>query len=327
MRAESERPPPSVDTEEFLSYLAVERGRSPNSITAYRHDLVNYEAFLFLRGTTLRDATPAIVEDYLGFLVASGLRPASVQRALVAIRGLHRFILDERGATFDPTAQVAGRRLPASIPKALTEAEVERLLDAVSGEDPRALRDRAVLELLYATGLRISELCGLSLDDLDEEQHLLRAFGKGSKERIVPVGRVAMSALERWLARDGRPRLLASHHTRDDAEALFLSVRGRRLTRQAGWEVVHRHALEAGLADKVTPHVLRHSFATHLLDHGADVRVVQELLGHASITTTQLYTKVSQEQLRRVYFGAHPRAARPIPTGSMSAQRTAKGER
>jgi len=326
MRAEETRPPLSVDAEEFLSYLAVERGRSANSITAYRHDLLGYEGFLRLKQCAPGSVTPGIVEDYLGFLEASGLRPASIQRALVAIRGLHRFSLDERGAASDPTAEVSGRRLPAGIPKALTEEEVGRLLNAVVGEEPRALRDRAVLEVLYATGLRISELCGLSLDDVDHEQRLVRAFGKGAKERIVPIGRFAMEAIDRWLGPGGRSLVLGARPSRDAAEALFVSLRGRRLSRQAGWEVVHRHAVEAGLADKVTPHVLRHSFATHLLDHGADVRVVQELLGHASITTTQLYTKVSQEQLRRVYFGAHPRAARRTAAGSMSDS-AGKGER
>ena len=298
----------STDAEEFLSYLSVERGRSPNSITAYRHDLAAYEEFLAGRAVALHAVSTPVLEDYLAFLSAAGLRPSSRARALAAIRGLHGFIKDERGAPDDPTVDLEGPRVGQGIPKALSEEEVLRLLAAVRGDDARARRDRAVLELLYATGLRISELVGLSLGDLDRPGALLRAFGKGSKERIVPVGRHALAALDAWLAPDGRPTFLAARTRRDDAEALFVSTRGRRLSRQAGWTVVHTHAVAAGLSDKVTPHVLRHSFATHLLEHGADVRVVQELLGHASITTTQIYTKVSPEYLKRAYLAAHPRA-------------------
>jgi integrase/recombinase XerD len=304
----AERPPLSEDAEEYLSYLSVERGRSPNSIIAYRHDLLGYEEFLRGRGVALPATTPRLIEDYLAFLRASGLAPASLSRALVAIRGLHRFAVDERGATDDPSATVERRPVPAGIPKPLSEEEIGRLLSAVVGEDPRALRDRAILELLYASGLRISELCGLGPRDLDLDARLVRVLGKGSKERIVPVGRPAIAAVARWLGATGRPQLLAERPRRDDLEALFISARGRRMSRQAAYEVVHRHAGRVGLADKVSPHVLRHSFATHLLDHGADIRVVQELLGHASITTTQVYTRVSQEHLQRAYLAAHPRA-------------------
>jgi integrase/recombinase XerD len=301
------RPPLSEDAEEFLSYLSVERGRSPNSIIAYRHDLVGYEEFLRGRGASLTASTPRLIEDYLAFLRASGLRPASMSRALVAIRGLHRFTLDERGATSDPSALVERRPIPAGIPKPLSEEEIARLLATV-GDDARARRDRAILELLYASGLRISELCGLSPSDLDLEARLVRVLGKGSKERIVPVGRPAIAAVVAWLSPSGRATMLAERPRRDDADALFISARGRRMSRQAAYEVVRHHATGAGLSDKVSPHVLRHSFATHLLDHGADIRVVQELLGHASISTTQIYTRVSQEHLHRAYLAAHPRA-------------------
>ena len=302
--------PLGTDAEEFLTYLAIERGRAPNSISAYRRDLLSYEEFLRDRQLSLAEVTPRVVEDYLGFLRASGLAPSTRARALVAIRGLHGFVVDERGGTVDPTADVERPRLPESVPKALSEEEIELLLEAVNGVTPSARRDRAILELLYATGLRISELVGLSLGDIDLENRLLRALGKGSKERLVPFGRVALAALENWLGPQGRERFVPPQfQRRSDADAVFLSTRGRRLTRQAAWTVVHEAASSVGLQDVVTPHVLRHSFATHLLDHGADVRVVQELLGHASITTTQIYTKVSQEHLRRVYQGAHPRAA------------------
>ena len=318
MRGGSTRPL-STDAEEFLAYLAVERGRAPRSIEAYRHDLAGYEEFLSARGVpALGDVTPRIVEDYLHVLRASNLRASTIARALVAVRGLHAFCEEERGAGSDPTRDVARPRVPAGLPKALGEAEVLSLIAAVRGDEPQARRDRAILELLYATGLRISELAGLRTGDLDldldpaqghEGGGVLRAFGKGSKERIVPFGRPAGAALRAWLSAGGRAAFVSKRTpARADADALFLSSRSRAMSRQAIWEVVHRHAVAAGLSEQVTPHVLRHSFATHLLDHGADVRVVQELLGHASITTTQVYTKVSQERLRRVYERAHPRA-------------------
>ncbi|MGP8162285.1 MAG: tyrosine recombinase [Acidimicrobiales bacterium] len=303
--------PLSADAEEYLSYLAVERGRAANSVLSYRRDLASYERYLAGRRLALGDVTPAVVDEYLGALAAAGRAASSRARALAAIRGLHAFCLDERGAALDPTGDVEGPRVPEGVPKALSEADVELLLGSVVGDDPRARRDRAILELLYATGIRISELAGLSIADLDAPGGIVRVLGKGSKERIVPVGRFALAALAAWLGPGGRPRIAASkRRARPDAQAMFLSTRGRRMSRQAVWTVVNTCARRVGLADRVTPHVLRHSFATHLLDHGADIRVVQELLGHASITTTQVYTKVSQEHLRRAYLAAHPRARR-----------------
>ncbi|MGD0742466.1 MAG: site-specific tyrosine recombinase XerD [Acidimicrobiales bacterium] len=304
-------PPLSADAEEYLTYLAVERGRAANSIIAYRRDLLAYERFLAGRELALAEVTPAVIDEYLVALDDAGLAASSRARALAAIRGLHAFCLDERGAASDPTGEVEGPHVPEGVPKALTEAEVELLLGAVAGDDPRAWRDRAILELLYATGIRISELAGLSIGDLDATGGVVRVLGKGAKERIVPVGRTALWAVAAWLGPQGRPRLAAGRATaRRDAQAMFISTRGRRMSRQAVWTVVNTAARRVGLADRVTPHVLRHSFATHLLDHGADIRVVQELLGHASITTTQVYTKVSQEHLRRAYLAAHPRARR-----------------
>ncbi len=299
----------SSDSEEFLSFLAVERGRAPASIAAYRRDLRAYEHFLCERGMRVEDVRPAVVEEYLAHLVASGRRATSTVRALAAVRGLHRFCEDERGGPPDPTVGLSGPRLPAPIPKALTEEEVTALLGAFPGDDAKARRDRAILELLYATGARISELCGLGLGDVDVDRGLARVYGKGSKERIVPVGRFACTALRAWLEGGGRQAMTPSRWARrNDEEALFISSRGRRMGRQAVWLVVHQAAERTGLADRVTPHVLRHSCATHLLEHGADIRVVQELLGHAAITTTQVYTKVSSDLLRRVYEEAHPRA-------------------
>lgn len=298
----------SLDAEEFLSYLAVERGRAPASISAYRRDLVAYERFLSERGVGLSQADVGLVESYVALLGASK-RPTSTARALAAVRGLHRFCVDERGASTDPTEGVSTPRIPQAIPKALSEEQVELLLSAVIGDDPRALRNRAILETLYATGMRISELAGLRLGDLDMSKAMAVAYGKGSKERLVPVGRLALAALEAWLGPGGRPVMAPSRWARRvDSEAIFISTRGRAMSRQAVWQVVRAAAVKVKLEDRVSPHVLRHSCATHLLEHGADIRVVQELLGHATITTTQVYTRVSPELLRRVYEQAHPRA-------------------
>ena len=299
----------SRDAEEFLSYLVVERGRASNSIIAYRHDLAGYEEFLRGRGLDLLGVAAPAIEDYLQLLRASGQRASSRARALAAIRGLHQFCVDERGASRDPSVGIEPPSLPKAIPKALSEEEVEMLLAASVGDDPRSLRDRAMLEVLYATGIRISELVNLSTGDVDFDGALLRVFGKGSKERIVPIGRYALDALNSWYGSHGRSNFIPVRwKDREDANAIFLSSRGRRMNRQGAWVAIHAIAERAGLADRVSPHVLRHSFATHLLAHGADIRVVQELLGHASITTTQVYTKVSPEHLARAYVAAHPRA-------------------
>ena len=225
------------------------------------------------------------------------------------MRSLHRFRADEGLADDDPGAVVETPRVPSGLPKALTEDEVARLLDQVVGDDPVARRDRALLELLYGTGARISEACGLRLGDVDLDGALVRLFGKGSKERIVPLGRCAREALGAWLGPGGRDELAPERWARrGDAEAVFLNQRGGKLSRQGAWGVVRRHGDAAGLAGRLTPHVLRHSCATHMLDHGADIRAVQELLGHASISTTQVYTMVSNDRLFAVYDASHPRA-------------------
>jgi integrase/recombinase XerD len=273
--------------------------------------LLAYEEFLAGRGLAIGDVSSRVIEDYLAFLAATGRRASSNARALSAIRGLHRFCEDERGGPPDPTLGVNGPRLPTPIPKALNEAEILSLLSSVVGDDGRARRDRAILELLYATGMRISELCGLKLSDVDLDRGLALVFGKGSKERIVPFGLPARRSVQAWLEPDGRQALAPARWARRlDEEAMFISSRGRRMSRQSAWLVVHHAAERVGLEGRVTPHVLRHSCATHLLEHGADIRVVQELLGHAAITTTQVYTKVSGDLLRRVYDEAHPRARR-----------------
>jgi len=301
-----------LDAEEFLTWLRVEQGRSANTLIAYRGDLRSYVEWLADRGRDLTGVTEADVTDYVGFLRAQGRAPSSVKRALVAVRAFHRFSALEGLTTLDPSADVALPKVPRGVPKALSEDEIEALIDAVQGSDPLARRDRAILEVLYGTGLRISELVGLSLADVDLVDGLIRAFGKGSKERLVPLGRCAATALEEWLAAGGRPEVEPERWARrGDAEALFLNTRGGRLSRQGAWGIVRRHGDRAGLGERLTPHVLRHSCATHMLDHGADIRAVQELLGHASISTTQIYTMVSTERLWSVYRAAHPRAVAP----------------
>jgi integrase/recombinase XerD len=302
-------PPLPLDVEEHLTWLAAEKGRSANTLSAYRRDLNGYWAWLASRGLGLDDVHGTDLDAYVGVLRGRGLAPASVKRALVAVRSLHRFRAEEGLAAADPGAEVETPRVPAGLPKALTEAEVGLLLDQVVGDDPVARRDRALLELLYGTGARISEVCALSLGDVDLEGSLVRLFGKGAKERVVPLGRFARMALAAWIDDAGRGAMTPEQWSRrGDAEAVFLNQRGGRLGRQGAWAVVRRHGDAAGLGDRLTPHVLRHSCATHMLDHGADIRAVQELLGHASISTTQVYTLVSNERLFAVYEAAHPRA-------------------
>jgi len=304
----------SRGAEEYLSWLSVERGRSSNTVISYRRDLAAYEASLAGKGLTPSAARPDDVMAHLAALRRSGSGPASLARAPSVLRGLHRFLMDEGLAGSDPTADVEVPPLPGRLPKALSEAEVLRLLEAAQGGTPRALRDSALLEVLYATGGRISEGVGLDLADLVGGEGLVRLYGKGSKERLVPLGRYAEEALAAWLGPEGRGRLAPKQWRRKgDAEAVFLNARGGRLGRQGGFGIIRAHAVSAGLGDRVSPHVLRHSCATHMLARGADVRVVQELLGHASVTTTQLYTKVTTEHLRAAYEAAHPRASgRPL---------------
>lgn len=302
--------PLSKGAEEYLSWLSVERGRSSNTVISYRRDLAAYEASLAERGLTPSAAQPDDVGAHLAALRRSGSGPASLARATSVLRGLHRFLMDEGMAGCDPTADVEPPPLPGRLPKALSEAEVVRLLAAAQGDTPRARRDSALLEVLYATGGRISEVVGLDLADLVGGEGLVRLYGKGSKERLVPLGRYAEEALADWLGPEGRGRLAPKQWRRKgDAEAVFLNARGGRLGRQGAFGIVRAHAISTGLGDRVSPHVLRHSCATHMLARGADVRVVQELLGHASVTTTQLYTKVTTEHLRAAYEAAHPRAS------------------
>jgi integrase/recombinase XerD len=304
----------SRSAEEYLSWLEVERGRSPRTLAAYRRDLTAFGVALGEGGRREMDtASASDVAAYLASLVASHSK-ASVARAHSSIRGFYRFLVEEGRREDDPAADLPSVSVSDMLPKALSEEEIERLLGAVVGTGPAVLRDRALLEVLYGTGARVSEVVGLNLGDVADALEtsglpLVRVVGKGDKERVVPLGQLARLALADWLSGEGR-RLFEPKkwRRRSDAEAVFLNARGGRLTRVGAFGVVKKYAARVGLEEKVSPHVLRHSCATHMLGRGADVRVVQELLGHASIATTQRYTKVSPEHLRRAYEGAHPRA-------------------
>lgn len=296
-------------TEKFFTWLRVEQGRSPLTIDAYGRDLRHYEQFLSDESSDVSSVQAEQIERYVSSLQASGRAPKSVARQFAAVRMLHRFMSDEGLRGDNPTAILDGVKVPAGLPKALSEEQVDRLLSAVTGVDSYALRDRALLEFLYATGARVSEACGLSLSDLDMDASLVRLFGKGSKERVVPFGRLAHDALGEWLGVGGRSMLVPQQWARrDHSDAVFLGARGTRLSRQAAWGIVRKYALRAGITDHLSPHVLRHSCATHMLVHGADLRIVQELLGHASVSTTQVYTKVDNEVLWEMYRESHPRA-------------------
>jgi integrase/recombinase XerD len=305
----------SRNAEEYLSWLDVERGRSPRTLASYRRDLAGYQTFVENRtpGAPIDAASADEVAAYIASLrrIRSG---ATVARALSTLRGFHRFLVEEGAAASDPTADIPGIGVAELLPKALSEDETAQLLGAVVGTGPAMLRDRALLEVLYGTGCRVSEVVGLNLGDVAEAVEggdipLIRVLGKGDKERLVPVGRLALAALVQWLSGEGRPLLEPKKwKRRSDAEAVFLNIRGGRLSRVGAFGVVKKYAERVDLADRVSPHVLRHSCATHMLARGADIRVVQELLGHASIATTQRYTRVSPEHLRRAYEDAHPRA-------------------
>jgi len=296
----------------YLDHLAVERGSARNTLLSYGRDLGRYVAFCTARGQ-LRpdDVTELDVTDFLvalrtGDATHPPLAATSAARTVVAVRGLHRFAVREGLARQDPAAAVKPPQPPRRLPKAIPVGEVERLLAAAGADQtPRALRDQALLELLYGCGARISEAVGLDVDDLDLEHQIVRLRGKGGKERAVPLGSYAAKALSAYLVR-ARPVLAAAGV---GTPAVFLNSRGGRLSRQSAWTALRSAAERAGLAtEHLSPHTLRHSFATHLLDGGADVRVVQELLGHASVTTTQIYTLVTVDKLREVYAAAHPRA-------------------
>lgn len=299
----------ATPVDEFLRYQTLERQLSPNSIAAYRRDLAKYVRFLTdIDVTEFDDVTLANLSAFTQSLAS--LKPASVARTLSSVRSLHRFLYDEERIQRDVTVDIIPPKIPARLPKALTIDQVQRLLAATDGDEPDRLRDKALLELLYATGARISEVVDLDVDDLiggstdGTTAEVVRLTGKGSKQRIVPVGSYARAALDAYLV---RARPIFSSNGRS-TPALFLGARGARLSRQNAWLLLQAAAERAQLSAHVSPHVLRHSFATHLLQGGADVRVVQELLGHASVATTQIYTALTVDTLRDMYTTAHPRA-------------------
>lgn len=293
----------------WLHHLRVERGVSANTLSAYRRDIDRYVDFLAADGIAApQHVQECHVEAFLRSLRegCEGRRPlaaSSAARTLVAVRGLHAF-LELEGAAEDVAREVAPPAPARKLPKAIPLVDVEGLLDAAGGDRPGGLRDRALLEVLYGVGARVSELTGLDLDDIDIAARAVRLFGKGRKERVVPLGSFAADALAAYLTRE-RPDLAAKGR---GTPAVFLNRRGSRLTRQSVYDILRAAAAAAGLEGDISPHTLRHSFATHLLEGGADVRVVQELLGHASVTTTQIYTMVSVQQLRETFAAAHPRA-------------------
>ena len=296
----------------YLRHVSIERGLSANTVAAYRRDLEAYLSWLAANTSTPESIDPdnvteAQVRAYIAYLherVDAPLTATSQARVLSSLRGFHRFMLDEGITTNDPTLGLTPPKLPKRLPKALTITEVEALLDACAGDEEVSLRDRALLELLYATGARITEIVSLNVDDITDTQGMVRVRGKGNKQRLVPVGSFARTALDAYLVRV-RPLFSARGNS---TPALFLGPRGARMSRQSAWLVIQSAAERAHLTAHVSPHSLRHSFATHLLNGGADVRVVQELLGHSSVATTQIYTLVTADALRESYQLAHPRA-------------------
>ncbi|WP_210481763.1 site-specific tyrosine recombinase XerD [Naasia sp. SYSU D00948] len=298
---------PEAAVAAFLRHVAIERGLAANTLAAYRRDLGAYTAFLAARGITdvARVTAPDIAafSQHLRGSDGTAMRASSVARMLSSVRGLHRFLVEDRVVDADPAAEVKPPKLGLRLPKAVSVDEMGAILSATAGEEPVALRDRALLELLYATGARIGEAVALDVDDLVEEG-VLRLRGKGGKERIVPVGSYARAAMDAYLVRV-RPQWASRGGS---TPALFLGPRGGRMSRQSAWLVIQAAAERAGLERHISPHTFRHSFATHLLAGGADVRVVQELLGHSSVATTQIYTLVTADTLRDVYITSHPRA-------------------
>ena len=295
----------------YLDQLRIERGLSSNSIASYSRDLAKLERFLVQSKRDYTKLSTSDITEFSVFLKGEGLSLSSVNRSISGIKGFYKYLALESGLT-DPTTDITSTKLPRKLPKALTIDEVTRLIESAEREgDPISLRDKALLELLYSTGARVSEIIGLNVVDFslsstsDGDVHIVKVKGKGSKERLVPLGKFAVAAVENYLTRV-RPAL--SEKNSKSEGALFLNSRGKRLSRQSAWQVVLDAAQATGLTGKVSPHVFRHSFATHLLDGGADIRVVQELLGHSSVTTTQIYTLVTIDKVREAYSTAHPRA-------------------
>ena len=294
---------------DFLAYLEFERGLARNTLTAYRTDLLQFGSFLGARGLDATEVEPADLADFLADLARGAERPpasaATLNRKTACLRSFYRHLRRAELLEGDPTANLRPPPKDKTLPRVLGYSEVKLLLESVAGAEPPELRDRAILEVMYGCGLRASETVGLEVGSVNSERGFLRAYGKGSKERLVPVGREAVAALKRYL-RDGRPALVNGRGV--DTRGLFLNQRGGTLTRQGLYKIIRGRAKHVGLGEKMSPHTLRHSFATHLLSGGCDLRSVQEMLGHADVATTQIYTHLSVDGIKEVYFESHPRA-------------------
>lgn len=291
--------------DEFLYHLTVERGLTENTLVSYRADLSAYIAFLRKRKVgSLEQADRDSVMAYLFSLQLNGRSSATVSRHMAAMRTFYRFLVREGMLASDPTADLESPKLPQKLPRVLTAEEVDQLLGQPSAGEPAGLRDKAMLELLYATGIRVSELVSLNLEQIHINNGFVRCLGKGEKERIVPIGDVAARCLQEYLDR-GRHKLIRPGN---NSQSFFVNQHGRRLTRQGFWKIIKKYAAQAGITKEVTPHTIRHSFATHLLENGADIRSVQEMLGHADISTTQIYTHLTRNKLKEIYNRTHPRA-------------------
>ena len=287
----------------FLQYLMIERGASSNTLVSYRHDLLRFISFTRSKGfRNVETVTRSAIKTFLNDLQKHDLSPSTLCRQMAALRSFYRFLIEDGISDSDPTLNIDRPRIWQRLPKILTSEEVNRLLDLHKGLPPLGIRDDAMIELLYATGLRISELTTLTMTALNIEVGYVLAMGKGQKQRIIPVGEMALRKLRTYLSK-GRPKLIQNQTT----DRVFLSRFGRGLTRQTCWKLLRKHARQAGIRQAISPHILRHSFATHLLEHGADLRSVQMMLGHADLSSTQIYTQVSQARLKRLHQKLHPR--------------------
>lgn len=292
-----------VIAEQFLDALWMERGLSDHTLSAYRSDLNQLNQWLTKQGTTLESAKRSHLLDYLGWSTRKGLHARSSARRLSVMRRFYGWLLRENHIRVDPTTEIESPKLGRPLPKSITEEDVERLLCAPDLNQALGLRDRTMLEVLYASGLRVSELVGLQIEQVNLRQGVMRVIGKGGKQRLTPLGEIAMDWLEQYLA-EGRPDIMRGHSGPD----LFPTRRGKAMTRQAFWQLIKRYALQANISKPLSPHTLRHAFATHLLNHGADLRVVQMLLGHSDLSTTQIYTHIARERLKSLHAEHHPRA-------------------
>lgn len=288
----------------FIDYIGIEKGLAQNTLQSYERDLTNYIHFLANRNiTTISETSRNDIMDYLAHLQNNNRATSTISRTIAALRGFYQFLARERMIEFDPTVSLETPRKEQRLPKVLSMTEVEKLLSAPAGEDALQLRDRAMLELLYATGIRVSELINVKVSDLNLSMGFVRCLGKGSKERVIPLGQIAIQALTVYLQK-GWKQLDKGK----DQPFLFINQQGKAISRQAFWKLIKKYAGIAGITKTITPHTLRHSFATHLLENGADLRAVQEMLGHVDISTTQIYTQVTKTRLKEVYNKAHPRA-------------------